>query len=71
MLADDPESYLEGVREESCLRLWMSHWAGSYAAVPANGPAANESQPPPSWLRLLGGEQGPQKNGGSSHVTGV
>jgi hypothetical protein len=35
---------------------------GSYAAVPANGPAANESQPHPlPGLRLLGSEQGPRK----------
>jgi len=34
---------------------------GSYAAVPANGPAANESQPHPlPGLRCSGGEQGPQ-----------
>jgi len=34
---------------------------GSYAAVPANGPAANESQPHPlPGLRVLGVAKGPQ-----------
>ena len=47
VLSDDPVSHLENVQEGRCLSLWTSQWTGSYAAVPANGPAANESQPPP------------------------
>lgn len=37
-------------------------WTVAPAAVPANGPAANESQPHPlAGLRVLGGAQGPQE----------
>ena len=36
---------------------------GSYAAVPANGPAANESQPHPlPGLRCSAANRGPEKN---------
>ena len=47
MLADAPVSGLHGLEEGGCQRLWTCYPTRAYAAVPANGPAANESQPPP------------------------
>jgi hypothetical protein len=62
VLAHDPASLSENFQEGNCLSVWGYQLTGSYAAVPANGPAANESQPHPlPGLRLLGGEQGPRK----------
>ena len=61
MLAHDPASLSEKFREGNCFRVWGYQLTGSYAAVPANGPAANESQPHPlSGLRCSAANRGPK-----------
>jgi len=61
MLAHDPASLSENFQEGNCLRVWGYQLTGSYAAVPANGPAANESQPHPlPDLRCSAANRGPK-----------
>jgi hypothetical protein len=67
VLARDPASLSEDFREGNGFRLWGYRLTGSYAAVPANGPAANESQPLPlAGLRCSAANRGPNNRDGVS-----
>jgi len=61
VLAHDPAWLSENFQEGNYFRVWGYQLTGSYAAVPANGPAANESQPHPlAGLRCSAALRGPK-----------
>ena len=68
MLARDPAWLQQDLQETDCMWMLSYQWTGCYAAVPANGPAANESQPHPlPGLRYSAAHRGP--NGKSAWLS--